>query len=315
MSGSNFCSWTRKPRATRRRPIDADAIPLPRAETTPPVTKRNLVSPAGPNLEPGPESPPRGRKLADEHGRGELRPVSRPEQYGVFFFFFWFGYIFSGVQSRCPLPTPDAEERMLTAVKEHVRRDDDQNTVTDVDAVARAERFPLGVVGTTAWKPTTPSLRGSDGDVALLGTDPVLVADPDEHGHRHVSPVGVVDHRSRESRRVRVKPARANPKGRPAPSDQTGHDRQRHMAAAAPARPAAMSTATGAPTDMATSRLADKRRTEVSSPTSPASATRAAGRNNKPGKTGRKCPVPLVPPIERPARTAQRGQRQSRRRC
>src|ERR1700756_5341131 len=37
--GSNFCSWTRRPRALRRRPSEAATIPLPSAETTPPVTK------------------------------------------------------------------------------------------------------------------------------------------------------------------------------------------------------------------------------------------------------------------------------------
>src|SRR2546421_6711566 len=37
--GSNFCSWTRSPRALRRRPSEAATMPLPRAETTPPVTK------------------------------------------------------------------------------------------------------------------------------------------------------------------------------------------------------------------------------------------------------------------------------------
>src|SRR4051794_11397870 len=37
--GSNFCSWTRRPRAFSRRPSEAATIPLPRAETTPPVTK------------------------------------------------------------------------------------------------------------------------------------------------------------------------------------------------------------------------------------------------------------------------------------
>ena len=45
MYGSNFCSWTRKPRLTSNRPIEAAAIPLPSEETTPPVTKMNLVSP------------------------------------------------------------------------------------------------------------------------------------------------------------------------------------------------------------------------------------------------------------------------------
>src|ERR671938_758928 len=37
--GSNFWSWTRKPRALSSRPSDAATIPLPSAETTPPVTK------------------------------------------------------------------------------------------------------------------------------------------------------------------------------------------------------------------------------------------------------------------------------------
>src|SRR6476659_7593815 len=37
--GSNFWSWTRRPRAFSRRPSDAATIPFPRADTTPPVTK------------------------------------------------------------------------------------------------------------------------------------------------------------------------------------------------------------------------------------------------------------------------------------
>src|SRR5438874_1089182 len=40
--GSNFCSWTRSPRALSRRPSEAATIPLPSAETTPPVTKTYL---------------------------------------------------------------------------------------------------------------------------------------------------------------------------------------------------------------------------------------------------------------------------------
>ena len=43
--GSNFCTWTRRPRAFRRRPSDAATIPLPSAETTPPVTKTYRVGP------------------------------------------------------------------------------------------------------------------------------------------------------------------------------------------------------------------------------------------------------------------------------
>src|SRR6476660_2106823 len=37
--GSTFWSWTRRPRAFRRRPSEAATIPFPRADTTPPVTK------------------------------------------------------------------------------------------------------------------------------------------------------------------------------------------------------------------------------------------------------------------------------------
>src|SRR5436305_15326854 len=37
--GSNFWSWTRRPRAFRSRPSEAATIPFPSAETTPPVTK------------------------------------------------------------------------------------------------------------------------------------------------------------------------------------------------------------------------------------------------------------------------------------
>src|SRR6185312_8277126 len=37
--GSNFWSWTRSPRALSSRPSEAATIPLPRADTTPPVTK------------------------------------------------------------------------------------------------------------------------------------------------------------------------------------------------------------------------------------------------------------------------------------
>src|SRR6185295_13989762 len=37
------CSVTRKPRASSKDPIDAAASPLPSEDTTPPVTKMNLV--------------------------------------------------------------------------------------------------------------------------------------------------------------------------------------------------------------------------------------------------------------------------------
>src|SRR5881227_2003738 len=37
--GSNFWSWMRRPRALSSRPSDAATMPLPSADTTPPVTK------------------------------------------------------------------------------------------------------------------------------------------------------------------------------------------------------------------------------------------------------------------------------------
>src|SRR6478752_6490523 len=44
MYGSNFCIVTVRPRSTSRRPSEAAAIPFPREETTPPVTKMYLVA-------------------------------------------------------------------------------------------------------------------------------------------------------------------------------------------------------------------------------------------------------------------------------
>ncbi len=43
MYGSSFTWVTRRPRASSSAPIDALARPLPIEETTPPVTKTNLV--------------------------------------------------------------------------------------------------------------------------------------------------------------------------------------------------------------------------------------------------------------------------------
>src|SRR6478736_3435093 len=43
--GSSFCITTRRPRAVRRLPRLAAVKPLPREETTPPVTKMCLVTP------------------------------------------------------------------------------------------------------------------------------------------------------------------------------------------------------------------------------------------------------------------------------
>ena len=44
MYGSNFCIVTLSPRSTSSRPSDAAAMPFPREETTPPVTKMYLVA-------------------------------------------------------------------------------------------------------------------------------------------------------------------------------------------------------------------------------------------------------------------------------
>ena len=44
MYGSNFCIVTLSPRSTSSRPSEAAAMPLPREETTPPVTKMYLVA-------------------------------------------------------------------------------------------------------------------------------------------------------------------------------------------------------------------------------------------------------------------------------
>src|SRR5918995_820192 len=44
MYGSNFWIVTERPRETRSRPSDAAAMPLPSAETTPPVMKMKRVS-------------------------------------------------------------------------------------------------------------------------------------------------------------------------------------------------------------------------------------------------------------------------------
>src|SRR5690242_7088569 len=74
--GSNFCSWTRSPRAFSRRPSEAATIPFPRAETTPPVTKTYFGARALTGFQGSSGS---GRCLlggwADE--RGELRESLR----------------------------------------------------------------------------------------------------------------------------------------------------------------------------------------------------------------------------------------------
>jgi hypothetical protein len=61
MYGSNFWTWTFSPRALSSRPSEAAVIPLPRDETTPPVTKTYFVAvriaPRGRSARPAHRSP------------------------------------------------------------------------------------------------------------------------------------------------------------------------------------------------------------------------------------------------------------------
>src|SRR5690242_18867853 len=74
MYGSNFCSWTSSPRATRSRPIEAAAMPLPSDETTPPVMKMKRVSPGAIKLTPESSS---DYDLDRSGPRGQSAPPSR----------------------------------------------------------------------------------------------------------------------------------------------------------------------------------------------------------------------------------------------
>src|SRR5690348_11860286 len=80
--GSNFWSWTRRPRALSSRPSDAATMPFPSAETTPPVTKTYFGARALTGFQGS--SPGGGRLLrrrADERGEpGEcLRGSCSPD--------------------------------------------------------------------------------------------------------------------------------------------------------------------------------------------------------------------------------------------
>src|SRR5581483_5123628 len=77
--GSNFWSWTRRPRAFSRRPSDAATMPFPSAETTPPVTNTYFGARALTGFQgstPGGRS--LGRRLTDEIG--ELRERVRGDR-------------------------------------------------------------------------------------------------------------------------------------------------------------------------------------------------------------------------------------------
>src|SRR5882724_8358424 len=67
--GSNFWSWTRRPRAFSSRPSDAATMPFPSAETTPPVTKTYFGARAL-----------TGFKGSSAGGRRGSRGLARPEQ-------------------------------------------------------------------------------------------------------------------------------------------------------------------------------------------------------------------------------------------
>src|SRR6266480_5600792 len=53
MYGSNFCICTFRPRAFSRRPSEAAEMPLPRDDTTPPVTKTYFVGRRATSAPPG----------------------------------------------------------------------------------------------------------------------------------------------------------------------------------------------------------------------------------------------------------------------
>src|ERR1700756_671740 len=75
--GSNFWSWTRRPRALSSRPSDAATIPFPRADTTPPVTKTYFGARALTGFQ---GSRTRGRRPARASGR---RPERQPVALAV----------------------------------------------------------------------------------------------------------------------------------------------------------------------------------------------------------------------------------------
>src|SRR5437868_8118765 len=77
--GSNFCSWTRRPRALSSRPSEAATIPFPSAETTPPVTKTYFGARALTGFQ---GSTPGGGRLFGPwpHERGERRQRLRRER-------------------------------------------------------------------------------------------------------------------------------------------------------------------------------------------------------------------------------------------
>src|SRR6266404_8192268 len=70
--GSNFCSWTRRPRAFSSRPSEAATIPFPSADTTPPVTNTYFGARALTGFQASSGRGRTSRKLARPQQRVEL---------------------------------------------------------------------------------------------------------------------------------------------------------------------------------------------------------------------------------------------------
>src|SRR4029450_6823704 len=85
MYGSILTSVTRRPRASRSAPIDAEATPLPSDDTTPPVTKMNFVfdplfAMPTPPRQSGPARAPEA--VGDHHRRHERKTVAQSRSRG-----------------------------------------------------------------------------------------------------------------------------------------------------------------------------------------------------------------------------------------
>src|SRR5262245_16260129 len=90
MYGSIFWSVTRRPRASRSEPMEAAASPLPRDDTTPPVTKMNFVLTSGllssrivPGSGCGGQPPRHARSLLVDtlHDTAEAKPAQHRQTF------------------------------------------------------------------------------------------------------------------------------------------------------------------------------------------------------------------------------------------
>src|SRR5919198_834535 len=75
--GSNFCTWTLRPRALRSRPSEAATIPFPRPETTPPVTNTCFVARSVVTVSP------RDANVACPRDGAFIAPPGRPGRTGT----------------------------------------------------------------------------------------------------------------------------------------------------------------------------------------------------------------------------------------